>query len=188
MLTSFDSLLSTATADLSEREAEKNKWLRADGTPCTNYIWKYASKTKQGDAGEAVVRDALKLMLSAVYGDDVSVRVVNMGKGDFDIEAIIPVIDRTITFEVKTATEDVSGCHQFNGLKKSIDYDFAFLFGVAPEGFFFEIESHKFLCETMTTNMSRDVEGSYKHTVKQTKLRPFTPADLSASLKVQGIL
>lgn len=186
MLTSFDSLLTEATAALSEREAEKNKWLRNDGTPCSNYIWKYASKTKQGDAGEAVVRDALSAILSEIYGT-VTVEVVNMGKGDFDVHAIIPAIDRTITFEVKTATEDVSGCHQFNGLKKSIAYDFAFLFGVAPEGFFFTIESHQYLCDTMTTNMSRDVEGSYKHTVKQSKLLPFTPAALLSSLKRNGI-
>ena len=94
MLTSFDSLLTEATAALSEREAEKNKWLRNDGTPCSNYIWKYASKTKQGDAGEAVVRDALSAILSEIYGT-VTVEVVNMGKGDFDVHAIIPAIDRT---------------------------------------------------------------------------------------------
>ena len=104
--------------------------------------------------------------------------MVNKGKGEFDIEVYIQSENRVITFEVKTATEDVNGSHQFNGLKKDVNYDFAFLFGVAPEDFFFKIEPKQYLCENMTTNMSKDVEGSYKHTLSQTKLLKYTPQNL----------
>ena len=40
MLPSFDTILTEPTQALSQREAENNKWLNADGTPCTHYIWK----------------------------------------------------------------------------------------------------------------------------------------------------
>ncbi len=173
---------------LSDREAEENKWLNIDGSPKKNYIWKYSSKTKQGDAGESVIRTTLDYILSEVYGSDVEVTIANKGKGDFDVKVYIPSLDKIIKIEAKTATEDVNGSHQFNGLKKNIDYDFAFLFGVAPEDFYFTIESHEYLCETMTTNMSRDVEGSYKYTLSQKCLIKYTPQNLYEELLSKGII
>jgi len=184
----FDDIFEENTEMLAKRESEDNKWLNKDGSPKKNYIWKYASKTKQGDAGESVIRTTLEYVLSEVYGSDVEVTIVNKGKGDFDVKVYIPTADKTIKIEAKTATEDVNGCHQFNGLKKHIDYDFAFLFGVAPEDFYFVIESHKYLCETMTTNMSKDVEGSYKYTVSQKNLIEYTPQNLYEALVNIGIV
>lgn len=185
---SFNDIFDEVTELLTEREAGNSKWLNADGSPKRNYIWKIGSKTPQGDAGESIVRTTLEYVLSQVYGNDVEVSIENKGKGDFDIKVFIPSPNKTIKFEVKTATEDVNGCHQFNGLKKNIDYDFAFLFGVAPENFFFQIKSHQFLCETMTTNMSKNVEGSYKHTIAQRDLIDFTPQNLYNELISCGIV
>jgi hypothetical protein len=174
----FSDVFDEHTKKLVEREAKHNKWLNKDGSKKKNYYWKYASKTKQGDAGESVVCTTLILVLKKIYGNGIKCSVVNKGKGEFDLEVYIQSENRTITFEVKTATEDVNGSHQFNGLKKDVNYDFAFLFGVAPEDFFFKIESKQYLCENMTTNMSKDVEGSYKHTLSQTKLLKYTPQNL----------
>jgi hypothetical protein len=186
---SFDDIFDEVTELLTKREAENSKWLNSDGSPKRNYIWKIGSKTPQGDAGENVVRNTLDLVLSEVYGNDVEVSIENKGKGDFDIKVFIPSLDKVIKFEVKTATEDVNGAHQFNGLKKNIDYDFAFLFGVAPENFFFKIESHQHLCETMTTNMSKNVVGSYKHTLNQKRdLIDFNPQNLYNELVSCGIV
>jgi len=184
----FDDIFEENSEILSKREAEENKWLNADGSPKKNHPWKYASKTKQGDAGESVIRTTLDYVLSEVYGCDVEVTIVNKGKGDFDVKVYISSLDKTIKIEAKTATEDVNGCHQFNGLKKHIDYDYAFLFGVAPEDFYFAIESHEYLCETMTTNMSKDVEGSYKYTVAQKRLIEYTPQNLYEALIDKGIV
>jgi hypothetical protein len=175
---SFEDIFEEATELLAEREAKNSKWLYPNGSPKPNYIWKIGSKTPQGDAGESVVRITLEYVLSAVYGNDVEVKIENKGKGDFDIVVFIPSLNKTIKFEVKTATEDVNGSHQFNGLKKDIDYDFAFLFGVGPEDFFFKIQSHQYLCENLTTNMSKNVEGSYKYTISQKNLVDFTPQNL----------
>lgn len=186
---SFDDIFDEATELLTEREAENSKWLNSDGSPKRNYIWKISSKTPQGDAGENVVRNTLDYVLSQVYGNDVDVSIVNKGKGDFDIKVYIPSMDKVIKFEVKTATEDVNGYHQFNSLKKNIDYDFAFLFGVAPENFYFKIESHQHLCETMTTNMSKNVVGPYKHTLNQKNdLIDFNPQNLYNELVFYGIV
>lgn len=180
-------VLEENTERLAEREAENNKWMNEDGTPKKNYVWKYASKTPQGDAGESVVATTIMLILSKVYGDDVQSRVINKGKGEYDILASIPD-GREYKIEVKTATEDVNGCHQFNGLRKDVDYDFAFLFAVAPEKFFFEIASHEYLCETMTTNMSKEVVGSYKYTVAQNKLTEFDANAIAQALTTVGVL
>jgi hypothetical protein len=180
-------VLEENTERLAEREAENNKWMNEDGTPKKNYVWKYASKTPQGDAGESVVATTIMLILSKVYGDDVQSRVINKGKGEYDILASIPD-GREYKIEVKTATEDVNGCHQFNGLRKDVDYDFAFLFAVAPDKFFFEIASHEYLCETMTTNMSKEVVGSYKYTVAQNKLTEFDANAIAQALTTVGVM
>ena len=71
---------------------------------------------------------------------------------------------------------------------KDVDYDFAFLFGVGPEDFFFDIASHKYLCETMTTNMSKEVVGSYKHTIAQKNLNAFTTDNLFNKLQELGLV
>ena len=100
-------VLEENTERLAEREAENNKWMNEDGTPKKNYVWKYASKTPQGDAGESVVATTIMLILSKVYGDDVQSRVINKGKGEYDILVTLPD-GREYKIEVKTATNVVS--------------------------------------------------------------------------------
>ena len=95
-------------------------------------------------------------------GYEVIVKVVGAEKGDYDVIITVSALDITIKIEVKTATEDSNGKFQWNGLKKGIDYDYAFGLGVRPDSFDFAIQSRQYLEETLTTNMSRDVEGSYK--------------------------
>jgi len=184
----FADAIEEATQLLMEREAERNKWLNDDGSQKKNYWWKYASKTKQGDAGESVVRTVFDLLFSYLYGNDVECNVVNKGKGDFDVLVVVPSLDKEFRIEVKTATEDVNVAHQFNGLKKGIGYDFAFLFGVAPEKYYFRVESHDYLSEVMTTNMSKDVEGSYKYTLNQRYLQEFTEQNLYEELIAKGMI
>jgi len=180
-------VLEENTEALAERETENNKWINADGSPKKNYVWKYASKTPQGDAGESVVATSILLILSEVYGDKVQCRVINKGKGEYDVLATLPD-GREYKIEVKTATEDVNGCHQFNGLRKDVDYDFAFLFGVGPEDFFFEIVSHEYLCETLSTKMSKGVDGSFKHTIAQKNLKKFTTQNVYETLCEVGMI
>jgi len=178
----LEDVLEENTERLIEREAEENKWAGKK-----NHIWKYASRTPQGDAGESTVCTSLHVILSAVYGEGVECYVINKGKGEFDVLVTLPD-GRDYKIEVKTATEDVNGYHQFNGLRKKVDYDFAFLFGVGPEDFFYEIASHEYLCEVMTTKMSKGSSDSYKHTISQKKLNKFTKQNLFETLCAVGII
>jgi hypothetical protein len=184
----FSDVLDEATENLAKREVERNKWLNADGTKKKNYDWKYSSKTKQGDAGESVCRSTFELLFSYLYGNDVECNIVNKGKGDFDILIFIPSLNKEIRVEVKTATEDVNGSHQFNGLKKNIGYDYAFLFGVAPDSYFFQVESRDHLAQVMTTNMSKNVEGAWKYTLSQKYLKEFTEQNLFEELIAKGVI
>lgn len=186
---SFSDIFEESTESLRERENSGGKWFNPDDSPKKNYIWKTASKTSTGDAGESTVRSALDYVLSIVYGNDVEVFIENKGKGDFDIKVIIPKTNKVVKFEVKTATEDINGKYQFNSLKKNIDYDFAFLFGVGPEDYFFKIASHQYLCENLTTPMSKNVEGLYKLCTSQKRvLLDFTPHNLYTELVSCGII
>ena len=158
---SFASITSAATQRLQERISDK--WFNLDGTPKPNYIWKVADNTPKGDGGEEIVAGIFQWHYDKVYaGYDVDIKVVGGDKGDYDVIITVSELDITIKIEVKTATEDSNGKFQWNGLKKGIDYDYAFGLGVRPDSFDFAIQSRQYLEETLTTNMSRDVKGSYK--------------------------
>ena len=158
---SFATITSAATQRLQERISDK--WFNLDGTPKPNYIWKVSDNTPKGDGGEEIVGAIFQQIYNEIYeGCEVIVKVVGADKGDFDVIITVVELDITIKIEVKTATEDSNGKFQWNGLKKGIDYDYAFGLGVRPDDFVFAIQSRKYLEETLTTNMSRDVEGSYK--------------------------
>lgn len=184
----FEDIFEENTEILFKKEQENNKWINADGTYKKNYIWKYASRSKQGTAGENIIKTALYFVLSSVYDSSISVDICNKGIGDFDIEVNIPQTNKTVKIEVKTATEDVSGNHQFNGLKKNIDYDYAVLLGITPDNFLFKIVSREELCDRMTTNMSKNVQGSYKYTLSQKQLVEFNPTNFYTELCNIGII
>tara|TARA_B100001996_G_scaffold340066_1_gene293408 strand:- start:14 stop:574 length:561 start_codon:yes stop_codon:yes gene_type:complete len=158
---SFASITSAATQKLQERISDK--WFNSDGTPKVNYPWKIADNTPKGDGGEEIVAGIFQWHYDKVYaGYKVDVKVVGGDKGDYDVIITVAELDITIKIEVKTATEDSNGKFQWNGLKKGIDYDYAFGLGVRPDSFDFAMQSRQYLEETLTTNMSRDVKGSYK--------------------------
>ena len=96
--------------------------------------------------------------------------------------------NKTIKFEIKTATTDTSNSYQFNGLKKDIGYDYAFLLAVSPEDFYFKIESNQYLSDNMTTLMSKGVDGAFKYTLSQKKVIPLTPENLYEELNKCSIL
>ena len=118
----------------------------------------------------------------------VTVDVVGADKGDYDV--IVKISDHfDIKIEVKTATEDSNGKFQWNGLKKKIDYDYAFGLGVTPDDFVFAIQPREYLEETLTTNMSRDVEGSYKWSSKKDdNVLPLTETNIINRLEELNLM
>lgn len=120
-------------------------------------VVKTSSRTVIGDFGERTLMDLFNSL-------GLVAKIVNKGKGDFDILLLNPWGGKSIKVEVKTATEDVNGCFQFNGIKKGIDYDCVFCLGIAPAEMFFGIFPRELCEEKLTTNMSKGVVGSYKMT------------------------
>ena len=180
-------ITSQATKELQTRV--QGKWFNADGTPKPNYIFKIADNTPKGDAGEQIVGKIFEELYTEIFPDEtVEVNVVGGDKGDYDV--IVKVsIGFEIKIEVKTATEDSNGKFQWNGLKKKIDYDYAFGLGVTPDDFVFSIQPREYLEETLTTNMSRDVEGSYKWSSKKSdNVQPLTEDNIKERLKSLNLM
>ena len=160
---SFSHITKAATEKLKTRV--QSVWFNADGTPKENYVWKISDNTPKGDAGEEIVGGIFKELYRDLYeGYTVEVKIVGAEKGDYDVIVTVKELDITIKIEVKTATLDSNGKFQWNGLKKGIDHDYAFGLGVRPDDYIFAIQPRNYLEDRLTTNMSRDVEGSYKWT------------------------
>ena len=190
---SFSTITESATQSLQQRV--QGSWFNADGTPKKNYIWKQSDITPKGDGGEGIVADTLEHVFVQHYGTDfvVDVNVVGAEKGDYDV--IVEVYDtegntvNTLKIEVKTATEDSNKKFQWNGLKKNIDYDVVFGLGVRPDDFVFAIQTREYIEKTLTTNMSRDVVGSFKWTSKERdNVQVLTEANLTQRVKELGLL
>ena len=190
---SYSTITEATTQSLQQRV--QGSWFNTDGTPKKNYIWKQSDNTPKGDGGERIVADTLEHVFVQHYGTDfvVDVNVVGAEKGDYDV--IIEVYDsegttvNTLKIEVKTATEDSNKKFQWNGLKKNIDYDVVFGLGVRPEDFVFAIQTREYIEKTLTTNMSRDVVGSFKWTSKERdNVQVLTEANLTQRVKELGLL
>lgn len=190
---SFSTITEATTQSLQQRV--QGSWFNTDGTPKKNYIWKQSDNTPKGDGGERIVADTLEHVFVQHYGTDfvVDVNVVGAEKGDYDV--IIEVYDsegttvNTLKIEVKTATEDSNKKFQWNGLKKNIDYDVVFGLGVRPDDFVFAIQTREYIEKTLTTNMSRDVVGSFKWTSKERdNVQVLTEANLTQRVKELGLL
>ena len=103
--------------------------------------------------------------------------IINGGIGDYDIELDIcdfDVVLDTLKIEHKLATEDTHNSFQFNGIKKEIDYDYVYCFGVSPNDLWFIIQTREWCEVNLTTNMSKDVIGAYKYTVHVKSMLPLT--------------
>ena len=83
-------------------------------------VVKAAANTPKGDFGEEVTTDLIKEVVG------MHAEIINGGKGEFDI-----LTASEVTFENKLATEDTNGGFQFNGLKKDVEYDYAFCLGLS---------------------------------------------------------
>ena len=131
---------------------------------------KKATLSDKGKFGEKVTNDYLTYV-------DYKSEIINGGIGDYDIELNIcdfDVILETLKIEHKLATEDTTNHFQFNGIKKEIDYDYVYCFGVSPNDLWFIIQTRKWCEMNLTTNMAKNVEGGYKYTVPVKRMLPLT--------------
>lgn len=80
-------------------------------------------------------------------------------------------------FELKTATEDVSGCFQFNHIRYHRPYDAAIFIGVAPNQILFDSWSKADLVTGKAgrlVSMEAGANASYKFTRRPAQLHHFT--------------
>ena len=117
-------------------------------------VVKRADMTPKGDFGERVTEKMLKKA-------GINAKIINGGKGEFDIL----LLDTGLRLEHKLATEDTNKSFQFNGIKKDVNYDYAYCLGVSPNKLWFAIFP-KSTCEDLTVAMTKNGEDSYKLTAK----------------------
>tara|TARA_R100001377_G_scaffold79885_1_gene58386 strand:- start:1054 stop:1569 length:516 start_codon:yes stop_codon:yes gene_type:complete len=152
-------------APLVERLATRveDKWINS-----RYEIVKAAAMTPKGDFGEEVTATLIKELVG------MPAEIINGGKGEFDI-----LTESKVTFENKLATEDTHGGFQFNGLKKDVDYDYAFCLGISPNDLWFGIWTKKEV-EELTTSMTKDGSDSFKLSARKSarakySVMPLTP-------------
>ena len=132
---------------------------------------KLAARTTSGDFGE----DSTSEILTGIGYPS---RVVNKGKGSFDILML-----EKILLEHKLATEDTNLHFQFNGIKKSVEYDYVFCLGFSPNELFFTIISKDFVVKTLTTTMVKDTVEGFKYTVSKKKMISLTVENLTKEIE-----
>lgn len=133
-----------------------------------------ASNSEKGKFGEKVTNAYLNQI-------DYKSEIINGGIGDFDI--LLESVNAILKIEHKLATEDVHNSFQFNGIKKEIDYDYVFCLGVSPNDLWFRIRSREWCEQTLTTNMSKDVIGAYKYTVRKDLMLPLTEENFKEEIE-----
>lgn len=83
----------------------------------------------------------------------------------------------SITFEVKTATEDISGNFQFNHVRHHRDYNTLLCLGVAPDEILFDAWRKGDVVEGKAgrlVTMDKGSSATFKLTKKRADLRPIT--------------
>lgn len=88
--------------------------------------FKHLANSSKGDAAEEFVK-----IYTEALGFEIENRVSRLGDWDVKISGK--------TFEVKCATEDISGSFQFNHIRYDSKYDFLLCLGVTPNNLVFGI-------------------------------------------------
>lgn len=142
----------------------KNKAIHAKWKDQPLELIKALPNSSKGDLGEAFIAE-----YSSELGFTVAERHGRLGDFDVDINGH--------TFEVKMATEDVSGCFQFNHIRYDYAYDWLLCLGISPADIWFDIFSKADVATgnagSMVT-MGRGQNSSFKLTKRKTSLQPIS--------------
>ncbi len=125
---------------------------------------KILSNTHVGDAGQDFIKEWCRIQNLAWETPESS-----QSPWDIQIESI--------TFEVKTATEDVTGKFQFNHIRHHRPYQALLVLGIAPDKILFNIWRKGDIVEGKAGNLTTMDKGSsatFKLTKKPSDLFPIT--------------
>lgn len=159
LMPDYASLMQTVLADL----ADHSKW-----TDATFSRIKTLSNTKVGDAGQNFVEAICgELDLVIAFPEQLGVRK-KQSPWDIDIEGV--------KFELKTATEDVNNCFQFNHIRYHRPYDALLCLGIGPNDIWFDVWSKADITTGKAgslVSMEKGANASYKLTKRPHGLRPI---------------
>ena len=152
--------------DVLSTYADANKWINAPFGAI-----KRLSNTKVGDAGQDFVE-----LLCNELGFEVEFPERLEGQGrqrqspwDIRIEGV--------TFELKTATEDVSGSFQFNHIRYHRDYEALLCLGISPDQIEFDAWSKAAVATGEAgslVSMEKGGSASHKLTKRRGRIRPIS--------------
>jgi hypothetical protein len=131
---------------------------------------KTVSNTKVGSVGQDFI-EGLCNALSIPCNFPLRADNTRMTQSPWDIEIL------GVKFELKTATEDVSGAFQFNHLRYHRPYDAVLCLGVTPNELYFGLWSKADVVTGKAGNlvsMEKGANASYKLTKKPNQLFPIT--------------
>lgn len=148
-----------------------SKFIDKKWTGQPNKAFKHLANTSKGDAAEEFIK---------VYAEALGFLAEKNKKrlGDWDVKI------NEKKFEVKCATEDISGAFQFNHIRFDYKYDFLLCLGVAPKELFFKIWTKADVATDKAgtmVSMGRGQNSSFKLTKKKKDL--FDIKELPKRLK-----
>lgn len=151
---------------IAKEKAKPSKW---DNQPFR--IIKVMSNTEKGD---------LAVVFFGTYSKEMGFKVEEMKSrlGDYDAKI------NGMTFEVKMATEDISGSFQFNHLRLDYKYDWVLCLGVTPNDILFDIWSKADVATGKAgrlVTMGRGQNASWKLTKPKKVLHPI--AELKSKME-----
>lgn len=141
---------------------EKTKLGKWDNQPLQ--LIKVMANSTKGDLAETFA-----IEYSKALGFDVGDKISRLGDYDAKINGM--------TFEVKMATEDISGNFQFNHIRYDYKYDWILCLGITPNNILFDIWSKSDLATNKAgtlVSMGRGQNSSFKLTKPRKSLHPIT--------------
>jgi hypothetical protein len=155
-----------------EKNVDNPKWKEGDFIGI-----KTVSNTKVGSIGQDFI-EGLCSILSIPCGFPLREDNTRMTQSPWDIEI------RGVKFELKTATEDVSGSFQFNHIRYHRPYDAVLCLGVTPNYLYFGLWSKADIVTGKAgslISMEKGANASYKLTKKSRDL--FSIVDFEQKIK-----
>jgi len=144
---------------IAKEKTHLGKW---DNQPLQ--LIKIMANSTKGDLAESFIVEYSKEL-----GFDVAAKRSRLG--DYDVKI------NGMTFEVKMATEDISGNFQFNHIRYDYHYDWILCLGITPNIILFDIWSKADLATGKAgtlVSMGRGQNSSFKLTKSKKSLHPIT--------------
>jgi len=143
------------------RDVAIGKFIDKKWTDQPHEAFKHLANSSKGDAAEEFIK-----IYTQALGFKIENRVSRLGDWDVKIEGK--------TFEVKCATEDISGSFQFNHIRYDSKYDFLLCLGVTPKNLVFGIWGKGDVATGKAgtlVSMGKNQNSSFKLTKKVSSLR-----------------